>query len=263
MRIKFIISFIESTYRIFGLIAVVGIFASFFFVEGVALAITIISFLAVLVIIFFLKVRMINFYLKRCRYPNEFLSVLEHLDLMEDLEINWSNEGARNSNLFTQQFLDDNKLPTEIGKKKISVPYAIFMCFTSIVLFIYFTQDNSIKNKNVVMLAPLALLGMSIFLLIRGKKQQNDNEPILIFGDKALMLDENKLPWEKINFWQYKEGNKDDSKGYVLISYQDANNVLKELKADLDMLNIDRIDFLLLMSHFKAKYGSAVTAIDI
>jgi hypothetical protein len=262
MRIKFVVSFIESTYSILGFIAVVGIFASFFFVEGVALAITIISLLAVLVIIFFLKVRMINFYLKRCLYPNEFLSVLEHLDLMEDLEINWSNDGARNSSLLTQQFLDDNKLSTEIVKKKISIPYAIFMCIMSFGLIIYFSQDNSIKHQPIVMLAPVGLLAMSIFLLIRGKKQQNDNEPVLIFDDKAFMLGEDKITWEKINFWKYKQGSR-DSKGYVLISFQDTNNNLQELKADLDLLNIDRIDFLLLMSHFKTKYDSAVAATDI
>jgi len=259
MRIKFVVSFIESTYSTLGFIAVVGIFGSFFFLKGIALIVTIISLLAVLTTIFFLKVRMINFYLKRCQYPNEFLSVLEQLDLMEDLDINWSKDGARNSDHLTEQFLTDNKLPTEIGKKKISVPFAIIMCIISVGLLVYFNQDNSIKNKPVAMLPALAVLAMSIYLFIRGKKQQNDNEPIVIFGDKAFLLEENKLPWEKINFWEYKKGE-NDSKGYVLISYQDANNMLQELKADLDLLNIDRIDFLLLMAHFKTRYGSTIPA---
>jgi hypothetical protein len=41
----------------------------------------------------------------------------------------------------------------------------------------------------------------------------------------------------------------------MVITYQNLNGEEAPLKVDLSKLNIDRIDFMLLITHFKAKYG--------
>jgi len=255
MRLKIAISFIESTYQVLGFLALVCIAGSFFWLKGTALALTIIISLSVLIAIFFLKVKLINIYLKQCKYPNEFLSVLDQLKLMDDIQINWNNDGARNSSHLTVQFLEDNNLATEIGKRKTSIPFALTMVFFSVGALVYFGQKDLKEGKELLMGLLIVSLLMSFYLLARGRKQQNDNEPILIFNEKGFFLDDNKIQWDKIRFWEYKDGH-NEGKGYVIINYESSNNNHEELKADLDNLNIDRIDFLLLLTHFKTKYGS-------
>jgi hypothetical protein len=255
MRLKIAISFIESTYQVLGFLALVCIAGSFFWLKGTALALTIIISLGVLIAVFFLKVKLINIYLRRCKYPNEFLSVLDQLKLMDDIQINWSNDGVRNSNDLTDQFLKDNNLATEIGKKKASIPFAITMVIFSTGGLVYFSQKDLNGGKELLMGLLTVSLLMSFYLLARGRKQQNDNEPILIFNRQGFFFDDIKIQWDKIRFWKYKDGH-NDSKGYIVINYESANNSNEELNANLDDLNIDRIDFLLLLTHFKAKYAN-------
>jgi hypothetical protein len=118
--------------------------------KGTALALTIIISLSVLIAIFFLKVKLINIYLKRCKYPNEFLSVLDQLKLMDDIQINWNNDGARNSSHLTAQFLEDNNLATEIGKRKTSIPFALTMVFFSVGALVYFGQKGFKRGQGTV-----------------------------------------------------------------------------------------------------------------
>jgi len=232
----------------------VSIVGSFFFLKGAAIVWTIVISLGVLVAIFFLKVKLINIYLKQCKYPNEFLSVLGHLKLMDDIEINWSIEGASNSNYLTNQFLEDNNLATEIGKKKASIPVAITMIFISLGLLGYVSQTDW-NGKSLLMGLIIVTTIFWFYMLAKGQRQKNDHEPILIFSKKGFLLNEMNIKWDKIKTWEYKAGNS-ESKGFMIIYYQNLNNVDEELKVQLDDLNIDRIDFLLLMTHFKTKYGS-------
>ena len=256
MRLKFAISFVESTYQIISLFALVGIVASFFVLKGAVLIITIIAVLIVFTLIFFLKLKMINFYLNRCKYPYEFLSVLEQLELMDDLEISWSREGARNSNHLTKQFLDDNNLVTEIGKRKIDSPFIIFMCFASVVAFVYFGYKDPFPGKSLLMVILIIWMALSFYFLARMNRRSNDTDPILIFNEKALFYEDQKIAWNKIDSWKVKDGP-GESERYIVINYNDIRNVKEYIKVPLHNLNIDRIDALLLLTHFKTKYENA------
>ena len=255
MRLKIAVSFVESTYGIIGFLALVSFIGSFFFLKGTILVITLVASLGVLVAIFFLKTKLINYYLKRCKYPHEFLSVLDQLELLEDLQINWSNDGVRNSNHLTNQFLEDNSLVTEIGKRKLSFPFIIFMCFGSAIGLAYFGNMDPFPGKAALIAILITCLAFGLYLAARGRKRSNDNEPILIFNEKALLFENENMEWNRIDSWRVKDGW-GDSERYIIISYKDANNSGQELKIPLHNLNIDRIDCLLLLTHFKTKYGN-------
>lgn len=256
MRLKTAIYIIETSYGGLGLIALFGIGASFFILKGDTLVFTIILLLALLIVSFFVKLKLINLYLKRCKYPYEFLSVLEHLELTKDIQINWSEDlinGPQKSQLLTQQFLDDNNLVTEIGVKKIRVPFALIMIGISIVGLIYFSKQFSFQDKPIIFISSILLLITSIYLWAKGKKQQNDNEPILFFKDKGLLLNDTLYHWDKIKDWKHK-GASENSSGEMVIIYKSVDDGDVKIKADLNKINIDRIDFMLLLTHFKAKY---------
>lgn len=257
MRLTPIIYIIETSYGALGLVALFGIGASFFTLKGETLIITIVLFLALLIVAFFVKLNLINLYLKSCKYPYEFLSVLEQLELTKDVQINWGEDlinGPNKSQLLTQPFLDDNNLATEIGAKKINLPFALIMIGISIVGLIYFSKQFSFQDKPIILISLLLFLITSIYLWTKGKKQFNDNEPILAFKDKGLVLNENVYQWENIKKWVHKDGG-ENSSGEMVITYGTTNGQAIEIKADLNKINIDRIDFMLLLTHFKTKYG--------
>jgi len=259
MKLKTAIHIIETSYGSFGFIALIGIGISFFTLKGGTLIITIALLLTLIIVAFFIKLNLINIYLKKCKYPFEFLSVLEQLELTKDIQINWSEDlinGPQRSQLLTQQFLDDNNLATEIGAKKINLPFALIMIGIAVIGLIYFSQNISFKGKPIIFISLTILLISSIYLRVKEKKQLNDNEPILLFKDKGLLLNDTLYRWEKIKSWTHKNrGASEHSEGEIIIIYESQNNESEKIKADLNKINIDRIDFMLLLTHFKAKYS--------
>jgi hypothetical protein len=257
MRLKTAISIIETSYGALGLIALVGTGACFFTLTGENRVFAIVLLLALLIVAFFVKLNLINLYLKRCKYPYEFLSVLEQLDLTKDIQINWGEDlidGPKKNQLLTQQFLEDNNLATEIGVKKINLPFAIILIGVSVISLLYFSQKVSINDKPIVFISLLLLLSTGFYLWIKGKKQKNDIEPILFFKDKGLLVYGSLYEWNKIKSWIHKGGG-ENSNGEMIITYEILNGEEETLKADLNKFNVDRIDFMLLLTHFKAKYG--------
>lgn len=262
MRLKFAISFVESTYSIIGFLALAGIIGSFFVLKGTTLVITIIALLAVLVAIFFLKLKLINFYLKRCKYPYEFLSVLDQLKLMEDLQITWSPDGAGNSNHLTKEFLDDNNLVTEIGKVKSNSFVLITLPFASLAALGYVGYMDAFPQKSVLMVLLALSLIFGFYVLARARNRSYDRQPVLIFNEKALVFEDRKIAWNQIDSWKVKDG-RGESERYILIYFNEAGNALQEIKVPLHELNIDRIDCLLLLTHFKSKYGSGENSAEM
>lgn len=255
MRLQPAISFVESTYSMLAFLAVIGIIASCFTLKGIALVITIIALLCVIAALFFLKLKMINFYLERCKYPYEFLAVLDQLKLLEDIKINWSPDGARNSNHLTKQFLDDNNLVTEIGKRKLNFPAMALSLIACLGCMIYLGYQDHFQGKSTVIAILTIFLGVNIYLLARGRKWSNDEEPLLIFNEKEISYEGNKIGWDRVDAWKVKDVG-GDSQRYIIIKYNDASNVSQELTLPLHQLNVERIDCLLLLTHFKSKYGT-------
>jgi hypothetical protein len=258
MKLKTVIYIIETSYGTLGFIALFGFVASFLTFKGDASIIAIIIFTALLILSFFLKLNLINIYLKRCKYPYEFLSVLEQLGLTKDIQINWSEDlinGPQKSQLLTQQFLADNNLKTEIGIKKVSLPSALIVIGVSIIGLIYFSNTISFKGKPTILIALLVSLIMGIYLWTKGKRQLNDNWPIVVLNEKGLLLNGNLYDWSNIKRWVYKDSDSDRNAGEIRIKYDVPGMEDTEIKADLNEINIDRIDLMLLLTHFKAKYS--------
>ncbi len=235
----------------------VGIIASFFALNGDTFVVAVISLLALLAVAFFVKLNLINIYLKRGKYPFEFLSVLEKLKLTEDLQINWGEDfinGPDKSKMLTQQFLADNNLATDIGTKKINLPITLIFVFASVIGLIYFNRLFSFKDRPLLFVSSIVVVIGSIYVLIKNKKRQNDNAPILSFTEKGLLLNGSTYKWDRIKDWTFEEKNRE---GQVSITYfnESENDSDNKIIADLNGLNIGHIDFLLLLTHFKAKYG--------
>jgi hypothetical protein len=231
--------------------------ASFFIFKDETLVLAITAGLALIIAGFFIKLNLINLYLKKCKYPYEFLSVLGQLELTKDLHINWSEDlinGPDKSRMMTSQFLEDNNLKTGIGEKKINLPFSLAFTILSVLGLLYFSQQYSFQSKPVVFVS-LILLGITnFFLWTKGRKQQNDIEPILIFSERGLIFNNQLYEWDKIKEWTVKGLGK-NNKGEMRITFIDLANHDSKVIVDLNHLNIDRIDFMLLLTHYKARYG--------
>ena len=88
----------------------------------------------------------------------------------------------------------------------------------------------------------------------KGKKQQDDTEPIVRFTEKGLFINDGILDWKDIFDWDYEAGGKNES-SRIRINFYDKEKNIFETVADLGKINCDKIDFMLLLTHFKAKYS--------
>jgi hypothetical protein len=59
--------------------------------------------------------------------------------------------------------------------------------------------------------------------------------------------------WSKIKDWDYIDS--DTHAGKMMITYEDGESQ-KQLLLNMEHFGINHIDLMLLLSHFKAKYGS-------
>lgn len=119
MKLKTAIYIVNSVTGFFIISGCLGIVLCIMTLRQVALVIGILVVAGLFIAARFFKIRLINYYLKTCKYPFEFLSVLEQLGLTRDLQINWSDHntsGIDKSPSDTEKFLADNTLITDIGK---------------------------------------------------------------------------------------------------------------------------------------------------
>jgi hypothetical protein len=209
------------------------------------------------ILTFFFRKFIINIYLKKSLYPGAFYSVLDKLGLTRNLEISLTDDLLNEMykpNYSTNKFLNDNNLKTEIGIKKIQLPFIVVSIGLGFVGLYYFGQKLKFEDKPIVFIMLLFFIAMNSYLWTKGKKQQNDTGPIAFFKDSSLELPNIELNWKNIYDWSYRAGGKNESSN-IIINYYDADKNIQETVADLSQINIDKIDFLLLMTHFKGKYG--------
>ncbi|MET0393710.1 MAG: hypothetical protein ABW019_11245 [Chitinophagaceae bacterium] len=76
----------------------------------------------------------------------------------------------------------------------------------------------------------------------------------LSFRENGLVLDDQLYTWPGIQQWGY-DGDEEDSRGKIDIVYKKGDAGIT-LTASLDHIRINRLDFLLLLAHFKARYGN-------
>ena len=80
-----------------------------------------------------------------------------------------------------------------------------------------------------------------------------NNGPELEFTEKWLRLGENHIAWPDIYDWTYVKATKGTSARIIVNYYdQDRNIIDDDIQLDLSR---NKIDVLLLLTHFKGKYG--------
>jgi hypothetical protein len=205
----------------------------------------------------FFRMAIVNIYLRKSKYPGVFYSVLDKLGLAENLEIdltdNLLNEIYKPA-YSTQEFLNDNNLITDIGEKKISLSLTAISAGLGIVGLLYVGQKTRFQDNPVFFIVLPVFILLNLYWWTKGKKQENDRAPVARFTEKGLYLNNQEFEWKSIYDWGYEPGGKNES-AKMIINYYDPEQNIQEAIANLSSLNIDKIDFLLLMTHYKGKYG--------
>jgi hypothetical protein len=200
-------------------------------------------------------------YLKKTAYPGVFYSVLEKLGLSQNLELSLTDEllsEIYNPAYSTSQFLNDNNLKTDIGKKKVQLPLLPIITVAGLAGLFFLAQRIAVQRKPFVFIMGAIFIAANIYTWVKEKKQQNDNEPIVQFKKTGLELPAQKIDWQSIYDWQDHASDKNEARG-ILINYYDEEKNIREAAVDLSAIDIGKIDFLMLMTHFKGKYGQVKT----
>lgn len=194
--------------------------------------------------------------MKKSTYPGVFYSVLDKLKLTEKLEIHLSDElldEIYNPRYSTHQFISDNNLQTAIGHKKQGLSFLILPVVAGVAIALLnkqpLTSGSTLFTYGLLLLSTL----IGLYQWRRYRQQQPDHHPLVLFTEKGLILQDKELSWKDIYDWNYEPNSDKTSK--VIVRHYDAGKNIREDFADLSKIDIGKIDFLLLMTHFKGKYG--------
>lgn len=209
------------------------------------------------ILTFFFRKLIVKIYLKKSPYPGVFYSVLDKLGLTNNLDIDLTDDLLNEiykPGYSTRQFLSDNKLTTEIGTKK-NQDLAIASIFGLMVaVYLFFKYKPGMNDNPALLLLVLIFTGICIYSWTAGKKSRNKKKRILFFSETSLELTGKKLDWKDIYDWNYLPGGRNESPKIIINYYDNAKNTCEQIIL-LSNLGIDKIDFLLLLTHFKGKYG--------
>jgi hypothetical protein len=209
------------------------------------------------ILTFFFRKVIVSVYLRKSKYPGAFYSVLDKLGLTHNLEIDLTDDLLNEiykPSYSTNEYLRDNALNTEIGEKRISLSLPIISIGLGIFALLYLGQKVKFQNKPLLFVSIVVFIVLNFYLWTKGKKHKNDDAPVVRFTEKGLYLNSQMFDWKSIYDWSYQAGGKNES-DKIIINYYGHEQNIEQTIANLSSMNADKIDFLLLMTHYKGKYG--------
>jgi len=211
---------------------------------------------------FFFRKLVINRFLKSSKYPGVFYSVLDKMHLTENLEITLTDDLLNEiykPSYTTQEFLEENNLKTKIGRSKLHFPLILLVLAGSVFGLVYLGKTINIQEKPFSFISLLGLVILNIFFFFKEKKHQNDKEPLVRFEKTGLFVHDFQITWDTIYDWEYYQGSK-DSNSRMTIHYYNQDKLPTEYIIHIGELNTDKLELLMLLTHFKAKYGQNTAA---
>jgi hypothetical protein len=209
------------------------------------------------ILAFLFKKVLIKRFLRKSQYPGVFYSVLDKMRLTKDIDFDLPEtllDEVYKPPYSTERFVADNKLVTEIGPKR---PEKVFnvMCLTlGTAWLIYSVQRFRFQDKPFLFAGSLFLIGLPIYLWSKTRTEPPaEGKPLVRFRSEGLYVNELRLNWKNIYDWNCVAGK--DGVQQVVINFYDEDRNIQETIANLPAINSDKIDFLILLTHFKGKYG--------
>ena len=260
MRLQNIIRLISIPEIIIFSVSFLGFIYSLYYLEGLKFisAISILIFLHLtnqfLKSYFFVKI------INKCKYPFELNSLIEQIGIGKRImiqQITFRKESIKNRGSETQEFLKYNFLTPEIWENSTRNLKGIIISLIILLLCWFFYLNkyfDQIQNQWAIGLTALFFIIIAFtYRAIKLRSKSNKPEPVIIFTESEFIFYSKKVKWSLINDWNLVSG-REYSRGQIVIGYQDSNR-RKELIAELDNLNVKRMDMLLLLAHFKFKFG--------
>lgn len=254
MKLKTAILLVDISVGFLILPAMLGIVYCFMVLKGGAIVIGCLSILILFVCAFLLKKNLINYYLKRCKYPREFLSVLEKRGIMSDLQISWGddvNKAAEEPQVITQRFLADNNLSTKFGSPQNEWLLPSVVSAMSAAGLFFFTRDANIGDNILLIFIVAALLVGNVYLWTHRTKAASNDKKVVSFEAEGLFMNGDKYDWQQIEDWGVLSS--DTSSELEILYNRDGKG--QKVLFNMEQTNASEIELLLLLSHFKAAYG--------
>ncbi|MDO6432611.1 hypothetical protein Q4E93_18540 [Flavitalea sp. BT771] len=92
--------------------------------------------------------------------------------------------------------------------------------------------------------------------LLQDNKIHPKGEDEFQFTEQGLHFPGVIVPWRNIAEWKYLRGDGESPSGYMLITISHADDETSHGYIPLETLQIDRIEMLIVLIHFKGKYGN-------
>jgi hypothetical protein len=196
--------------------------------------------------------------LRKSNYPGVFFDVLQKMGMTQDLELSITDELLEeiyNPNYSTSQFLNDNNLRTEVKPAKLNITLLALILTLPAASILYIAYSKGF-GRSTLFLAVSFVLPIIIAAIKRRKNQPEiQEEKLVVFREKELDLQHQRIAWTRIYDWSSVNTNDDKGGTAIVINYYGPDKNIEEAFVSLATTDTSKIDFLMLMTHFKGKYG--------
>ena len=207
---------------------------------------------------FFFRKLVVKRKLRNTKYPGIFYSVLDKLGLTHNLEIELTDELLNDmykSSLPTKEFLDDNNLKTEFDRKKPESPWIMIVSTLVFLALIFFGRNTQTNITPTVAICLFFLIGYNIYSFIKTKRDFDDNIALLKFTSNGLSIKDRFIDWKDIYDWTYQIASRSEPAKFIINHYHGNDRNIQDSVVSLSEVNINKLDFLMLVAHYKARYG--------
>lgn len=199
----------------------------------------------------------IHYALKRCAYPGVFYAVLDKLRLTHKIDIHLTDsmlDEIYRPAYSTEQFITDNRLKFGVVEKKKNWLPPLFIMLLGVVSLVYFFQKDG-SGSFMLLMSGLSIF-VGLYTLIVGNTPAVKTDISLIFQQDGLKLSGVDLEWKDVYDWSYESGSEGET-GKIILSFYDYSKNLHELIVRPSDYDMNKVDFLMLLTHFKGKYGTS------
>jgi len=216
------------------------------------------------ILLFFSRNWLIVWSLKHSHHPALLYTVLEKMGLTGGLSLSLADRmnekiAAReidspkiasaetdSPDYLTDQFLADNELDADIGRRQARLRRVLIMFVPTIGFFLYCLLSGNLYSGMEILIGRIVMI--QLLVLSRMKRKARNSPSLVRFIPAGLQYEGQLISWTTIDQWEYIRDA--HHHGIIVIRHSDPHQLLQLTSIDLATLHTNKIDLLLLMSWF-------------
>lgn len=218
---------------------------------------------AILFLVYIFKNQIIAFRLQHSKYRNLFCKVIEKIHLAENISMNSNAKPYAAMDSLEQRsgsmddFIKENGLYTQVGKGRTQEGFVWTVIIVFMIVTLLVSKLFKFGADNTTLLIILGIMCITFGYLFGNYGVRKTKDISIEFTKESLNINDHKISWINVIDWQYNRRDSTNNSSISIFYFNSFLDIQSET-IELFQVNIRKIDLVLLLTHFKEKYGKNI-----